>query len=172
MRQVIPHRSVVAITLGLGLLSSCARTQAGATTVTPSPRLMILGMRPPEPKAGERVATLLRRDLGGRVPRARLHIVPWSDIWNALSPGLYDTLSLSDLGQLARIVRARAVVALSVDSSSAGVVLNSLLLLVERTSMQVDTLDSVVTTDEGKAARALGARLASDPRLLGLPRVR
>jgi hypothetical protein len=167
------HRAVVTITHGsLGLLSSCARPREGTSAVTRPPRLMILGMRAPDPKAGERVATLLRRDLGGRVPRAKLHIVPWSDIWNAFPPGLYDTLSLSDLGQLARIVSARAAVALSVDSSSAGVVLHSLLLRVERTSMQVDTLDSVVATDEGKAARALGARLASDPRLLGLPRAR
>ena len=55
------------------------------------------------------------------------------------------------------LVRARAVVALSVDSSSTGVVLNSLLLRVERSSMQVDTLDAVVAMDEATAARALGA---------------
>ena len=173
MREVTLHRAVVTITLGLGLLSSCARTQAGASTVAPSPRVMIVGMRPPDAKAGERVAILLRRDLAGRISRAKLHIVPDSDIWYAMSPGgPVDTVSLSDLGQLARIVRARAALALSVDSSSAGVVLHSLLLRVERSSMQVDTLDSVVATDEGKAARALGARLASDPRLLGLPRER
>jgi hypothetical protein len=131
---------------------------------------MIVGMRPPDTKAGERVAIILRRDLGGRVARARLHIVPSSDIWNAIPPGTEDTLSLSDLGQLARIVRARAVVALSVDSSSVGVTLHSLLLRVERSSMRIDTLGVVVATDEADAARALGVRLASDPRLLGLPR--
>lgn len=131
MRPVMRHIAVVTSTLGLGLLSSCARTQAGANTVAPSPRVMIVGMRPPDAKAGERVAILLRRDLVGRFPRAKFHIVPSSDICNALPPGLYDTLSLSDLGQLARIVSARAAVALSV-----------------------------------------GARLASDPRLVELPRKR
>lgn len=173
MREVTLHRAVVTITLGLGLLSSCTRTREGTSTVTRPPRLMIVGMRPPDTKAGERVAILIRRDVGGRIARAKLHIVPDSDIWSAMSPGgPVDTVSLSDLGQLARIVRARAAVALSVESSSAGVVLHSLLLRVERTSMQVDTLDSVMASDEAKAARALGARLASDSRLLVLPRER
>lgn len=76
------------------------------------------------------------------------------------------------LGRIAAAMLSLTSVALSVDSSSAGVVLHSLLLRVERTSMQVDTLDPVVAADEGKAGRALGARLASDPRLLGLPRER
>jgi len=149
--------AAVALTLGMGAPVALEAQMRGQGPAPDTPRLLVAVFASPDRASGVQVADAVRNRVSAVVNMRQLYVIPKTDITNYLESSGYrpdSSLGLTDLKELAKLLRADEVIAGQVVRSGAGFKIEPRLMLARDPSI-AQPLPAVETGNPNDGARQI-----------------